>query len=292
VPARLAHGERQRVPPGEPAQLDHRWGDRRVHEQLGGRSAADPSGLHDDQPVGEGDHALHPVLGEDDGGAEVVDEAGEHPQHVLGGRRVQGGRRLVEDQHPRVHGEHGPDRDALLLATGQGPQRPRPELGDAEHVERLLDAAAHRLPPQTELLHPVGELVLHDLGHEARQRVLPDVPDQVRQLPRRPPCDALAAQQDVSTQMAAGEVRDQAVDAGQQRRLPRPGAAGDEDQLGLGDPQVGHLQGRAVLPVVGEADVPPLDHDVAPCLGAAPDRPVVPPAAAPTSGPGPGSASG
>ena len=64
-------------------------------------------------------------------------------------------------------------------------QRPVPQVGEAEQVERLLDAAAHDVRRQADRLHAVGELVLDHVGDEAGQRVLRDDADDVGELARR-----------------------------------------------------------------------------------------------------------
>ncbi len=143
------------------------------------------------QPVRERDHPLHPVLGDQHGQPQVVHQPGQHAEHVLGGGRVEGRGRLVEHQQPGVHRQHGPDRHPLLLTARERRQRPGAQVGDAQHVEGLLDPPPHGLAVQAELLHAVGQLVLDGLGDEAGERVLPDVPDEVGELARRPAADAL-----------------------------------------------------------------------------------------------------
>ena len=190
-----------------------------------------------------------------------MDQAGDRGEHVLGRRRVEGRGGLVEDQHARVGGEHRPDGDALLLAAGEGAQVARAQVGDAEQVERLLDPAAHRLRSGAELLHAVGELLLDRVGDEPGERVLADVPDEVRPLARRLVDDAAPVEQDVAGEDPAGEARHQAGDDAEQRGLADAGAAGDEDQLALLEGEVDVAQ-HLVL-VVAEADVAQLDHAVA-----------------------------
>ncbi len=51
-----------------------------------------------DHPVGELGDAFEPVLGEDHGHAEVVDEPGDGGEDLLGRRRVEGRRGLVEHE--------------------------------------------------------------------------------------------------------------------------------------------------------------------------------------------------
>ena len=133
-----------------------------------------------DDGVGVLEDPLDPVLGDDDGDGEVVHETGDRGEHVLGARGVQGRGRLVEDDDPGVGGEHRPDGDPLLLATGQLPQGGAAQVGDAQHVERLLDPLAHRRRAESELLHAVGQLLLDGVGDEAGERVLPTTPTRSR----------------------------------------------------------------------------------------------------------------
>ena len=81
-------------------------------------------------------------------------------EHLFGAGRVERGGRLVEHEHLRVRGEHRADRDALQLPGRELVQRAVAEVGEAEQVERLLDALAHHVGRDRELLHAVGELFL------------------------------------------------------------------------------------------------------------------------------------
>ena len=93
----------------------------------------------------------------------------------------------------------------------------------------------------------VGELVLDGVGDEAGDRVLADEADDVGQLARRMVAGVAAVDRHGPGQQTAGEVRHQAVDGSQQRRLARAGAADDEAELALGDREVDVAQ-RSVGP--------------------------------------------
>ena len=201
--AGVAHREGQRLPPGEAAEVDQRRRDRRVGEDRAGVVDAEAALAGDERdPVGERHDALEPVLGQEHGQAEVVDEPGDRGEDVLGRGRVEGRGGFVEHQHARVRGEHRPDGHPLLLAAGQAAQGAGAEVGDAEQVERLLDPAAHRLGGRAELLHAVGQLLLDRVGDEPGERVLADVADEVRPLARRLLDDARAVEQDVAGEHA------------------------------------------------------------------------------------------
>ncbi len=64
-------------------------------------------------------------------------------------------------------------------------QRSVAQLGDAEEIQCLLDAVAHDVGGQAELLHRVGQLLLDGVGGESRERVLGDEAHDVGQLARR-----------------------------------------------------------------------------------------------------------
>ena len=149
TPPGVAHGERERLPAGRPAELDDRRDDRRVRQHLGRLADQEPAVAGEQRdPVGERQHPLEPVLGQEHRQPGVVHEAGQRRQHVFGGRRVERGGGLVEDEQPGVHRQHRPDRHPLLLAPRQGAQVSGAQVGDAQQVEGLLDPAAHRGPGQ------------------------------------------------------------------------------------------------------------------------------------------------
>ena len=185
-------------------------------------------------------------------------ESGQGGEHLLGGGRVERRGRLVEHQHPRMHGQHRSDRDPLLLAAGQGAQVTVPQVGDAEQVEGLLDPPAHGVGSEAELLHAVGELLLDGVGDEAGSRVLADVADQVGALARRLVDDRATVDQDVAGQGAAGEARHQPGHDAEQGGLADAGAPGDDDQLALVEGQVDVSEDRTVA--VPEPDTAQLDH--------------------------------
>ena len=187
------------------------------------------------------DRVLHdpfePVLGEEHGEAEIVDEAGQDREHVLGRAGIERRGRLVEHEHARRRREHRTDRDALRFAGRQRAERAPAQRGDAEQVEHVLDPAAHHVGRDAEVLHRVRELVLDGVGDEARGRVLTDHTDTIGQLPGRrhggDPVDG-----DAPEQRAAGEVGDEPVHRAQQRRLAGTGLADDEEEVALVDREV------------------------------------------------------
>ncbi len=230
-------------------------------EDLGGRAVHDGAvaGQIGD-PVGVLDHAFQAVFGEQDGHSEVVHQPGDRGEHLLGSRRVERGGRLVQDQYPGVRGQHRTDGDALLLAAGQLVQRAVAQVGETEQVEGLLDALAHHLRWNGQLLHPVGEFLLHRVGDEAGQRVLPHHPDHVGQFTRRVVRGVPAVDGDPAAQGAAGEVRHQTVHGAEQGRLADTRPADHQAEFALRDVQVDVAQDGGVTALVHHADPVESDH--------------------------------
>ncbi len=211
--------------------------------------------------VGVLDDPLQPVLGHQHGGAEVVHQPLEDGQHLLGRARVERRGRLVQDQDARVHGEHRADRDALLLPAGEGAQRAVAQVGEAEQVEGLLHPAAHDVAGQSQRLHAVGEFVLHRVGDEVCQRVLPHGADQVGEFARPVLAGVPAADGDPAVQHPAGEVRHQAADRPQQGGLAGARRPHQQAEFTLGDGEVDPAQrGRGGL-LVPDGDLLEGDHD-------------------------------
>ena len=88
-----------------------------------------------------------------------------------------------------------------------------------------------------ELLHPVRELFLDDVGDESGERILTDDADDIGELAGRMGRGVAAVDGDPALEDAAGEVRDEPVDRAEQRRLPGARAADDQAELAFVDPQ-------------------------------------------------------
>lgn len=235
--AGVADRQGERGPAREAAQGDHRRMDRGDGHDL--RRGADDRGRarrrQQQDPVGVLDDPLQPVLRHEHGRAQVVDQPLEDREDLLGRRRVQRGRRLVQHQHLRVRGQHRADRHPLLLAAGQRRDRPVAELVQPQQVQGLLHPAAHHRWWQAQRLHAVGELVLDHIRHEVRERVLAHRAHHVRELPRPVRTRVTARDRDTAAQGAAREVRDQPAHGPQQGGLPDPGRADQQRQLALRD---------------------------------------------------------
>ena len=114
-------------------------------------------------------------------------------------------------------------------------QRAVPEVGEPEQVESLLDALAHDVGGDRELLHAVRELFLERVGDAAGERILRDDAHDVGELAWRMGARVAPVDGDPAAQLAAGEVRDQTVDRAEQRRLPASGGADHHAELAGGD---------------------------------------------------------
>ena len=122
-------------------------------------------------------------------------------------------------------------------------------VGQPEEVERLLDALAHHVGRQRELLHPVRELFLDGVGDESGERVLADDADDVGELTRRVRARFATVDEHAAREVAAGEVGDQPVDRAEQRRLADARPADDEHELAFGDREVDVAEhGRVARP--------------------------------------------
>ena len=267
MPPGVADVQRQRRPTGRAAELDDRGHHRRARQDRGGVPHLDASpAAQQAGPVGERDDPLEAVLGQQHGDAEVAHQAGQRGEHLLGGGGVERGGGLVEDEQARVHGQHGAEGHPLLLTPGEGAQVPGAQVGDAEEVQRLLDPASHRAGGETELLHPVGQLLLHRVGDEARGGVLADVADRVRALAGRGAHHAPPVEAHVALEHAAGEPGHETGDHAEQGGLADPGRSRDEDQLPLLHHQVDAVEHRRRRGgvghpgVVAQRDPVELDH--------------------------------
>ncbi len=199
-------------------------------------------GLHQHGPVRERRGPLEPVLGEEDGGAEIVVEAHEGGEHVVGALRVELRRRLVEDEGLGTGGECARDHAPLPLAAREGGRVTIAQVGDAEGVEHLLDAAAHRLLREAEVLEHEREVTLHVIDDELRFRVLGDEPHDVGQLPRVVGARGAAEDLDLTAEPSAARVRDESVHCAQHRALARARRADHEEQLARRDLEVDLLE--------------------------------------------------
>jgi hypothetical protein len=121
---------------------------------LGGLLGAEPGGLaveddlagaQTDDPVGEIDGQLHLVQGGDDGEVILGGDLPQQVDDVAGRYRVEGGDRLIGEQHLRVLHECAGDRDPLLLTAGERVGALVGAVGQTDPVEFLEGFAADGL---------------------------------------------------------------------------------------------------------------------------------------------------
>ncbi len=234
----------------------------------GGRAG----GGKQDDLVGVLDDAFQAVFGQQDRRPEVMDQPLEHGEDLLGRGRIEGRRRLVQDQHLGVRGEYRADRHPLHLAAGERGEGPLAQVGQTQQVQRLLDTAAHHVRGEAQRLHTVGQLVLDGVGDEMGQRVLAHCADDIGQFARRVGAGVPAVDGDPAAQGAAGEMRDEPADGLEQGGLADAGGADQQAQLALGNGQVDALDGgRGGVPV-GDRDLLEPDQRLGSFVNGAADR--------------------
>ncbi|RPK52766.1 hypothetical protein EES37_02495 [Streptomyces sp. ADI91-18] len=260
--AGVADGEGEGGPAGEAAQGHHRGVDRGDlhHPGRGAQERRCARGREEEDLVRVLDDAFQTVFRHQDGGAQVVDQALEHRQDLLGRRRVQRRGGFVQDQHLRVRGQDRADRDPLLLAPREGGDGAVAQFVQAQQVQGLLDPAPHHGGGQAQGLHAVRQLVLDDVRHEVRQRVLAHRADDVGEFARPVGAGVAARDRDPAPQGAPGEVRDQARHRAEQRGLAHARRADEEGQLPFREGEVRVPEGGRGGAVVRHRHLFEADH--------------------------------
>ena len=165
------HGARtalDRDPVAQPDELAHERRGRRGVQLRRGGDLVEPAGVHDTHPVGDRQRLLLVVGDEEGGGADVDLDPADLVAQLHPDLGVEGGQRLVEQQHGGLDRERPGQRDPLLLATGElvgvavllGA-----ETDQVEHVAGPRPALGARPAPQ---LEPEGHVVEHrQVGEQA-----------------------------------------------------------------------------------------------------------------------------
>ena len=91
--------------------------------------------------------------------------------------RVESRGRLVEDQHRRVHRQHGGDRDALALTQRQVMGHPGAHAGHADGLEGTLDAMVDLSLWHAHVDRAEGDVLAHGRAEELVVGILEDQPD-------------------------------------------------------------------------------------------------------------------
>ena len=113
-------------------------------ELRGRRQLLEPAGVHDADPVGDGERLLLVVGDEQRGRADVELDPADLVAQLDPHLGVEGRQRLVEQQHRRLDGERPGQRDPLLLAAGELVGVAVLVLAEADEVEHVPGALAPR----------------------------------------------------------------------------------------------------------------------------------------------------
>ena len=201
-----------------------------------GRAVCDDlPAVHHDGAVGIGEDVLEPVLGDDDGRAELGVDLAHGIEKIARGDGVKLARRLVEDQHLRLHRHDGSEIQKLLLPAGErGHIAVEPVLnaeiaGHFRHTRahgRLV--AAETFEPERELVPDLvrDDLIVRVLHHEADLRGLV-APGYLRE--RR------AAEENLAAAFAVR--REHRFEMAQQRGLAAAGASAEHEKFPRADAQ-------------------------------------------------------
>jgi hypothetical protein len=172
---------------------------------------------HRPDPIDEGRDAFNSMLGHDGCHAKLRDEPHHDLDDILGGLRIELRSGLVEHERRGMHDEGRRDGDSLPFTAGERGNRTAPELVNADLVEHFLDPLAHQRPRQSEILEPEGQLRFHVLEDELRVWVLKHKPDLAGELPGRMVPGIEAINENTAMELASGAMRNQPVEAAQQR---------------------------------------------------------------------------
>ena len=246
--------------PGECGDLRRSQAERRElvdrAEHLGRRSLQhDPTGVEHDDPVGEASQGLDVMLGDDDRHPCVPIEPVGDGEHVGRPGWIQVRRRLVHDQHPRLHREHGGDRHSLLLATRQGQRRALLEPDEPDRRQRAIDAARHLVGRHRQTFEAERDLVGDGRLAQLELGIVEHDADGPRHLPDRCRRRILARHDDRALDVRREQLRDDPVEGQGQGRLAGPVQADDADRLSSPDAKVHAAERRRVGSRVRDAQV-------------------------------------
>ena len=137
-------------------------GRRRIATEPVGRALGDDLAADDDRhPIGEDLGLVHVVGGEEDRLAQRP-QVGDHVPGSAASRRVEPGRRLVEEEQLRVADQRQGDVEAALLAAGEPRHASLGLLLEADQADRLGDVARGAVVAGEQLERlPDGELGSH-----------------------------------------------------------------------------------------------------------------------------------
>ncbi len=184
-------------------------------------------------------------------------EVAHHVQYLVDQLGIERGRRLVEQDHFRLHGHRSCNRDALLLTAGQLRGSLADVLRQVDLFERQRGARASRVARQTEhALWSSRDIVqraqvreqVEALKHETEAAALPRELGFWQRTATRRRTDALPAKAD-----RAAVRRFQIVDTAQQRRLARPRRPDQHHRLPVPDLERDRWQDDLVVEALVQA---------------------------------------
>ena len=218
-------------------------------------------GVADDRAPIECDHAIRraqaafeAVLGEQDRRPPLLVEPAQQREQLVAGDRVELRGRLVEREQPRAPGECGAERDTLELAAREIDRRALEQRLDAERERDLLDPAGRRDGAVPAILERERQLRADRAHHDLGLGILEQRADLAGERRRAVLAQIHAADLGAAVEVPAVEVRHEAGRDAEQRRLARRGAAGEHDELALGDLERQLAQRGRRRPRVGVGD--------------------------------------
>ncbi len=194
--------------------------------QVRGRAA-----LHVQDPIGAQLEGLLDAVLDDDHGAALVGHPPQDGQQLRGGRGVQVGQWLVHDVELRPHHQDAAHGHQLTLTARQRGRLPARQVTDAGPLEDLADPVADGLPGHRQVLGPEGQLRLDRRTDDLSRRILQDGADDLRQVAQAELGHGTTFDADLAVDCAVVGVRDEAVDAADERALAAAGRPGHEEDL-------------------------------------------------------------
>ena len=210
--------------------------------------------------------AVHPaedrriVFGTQDGGPgprELVEEVGDR----RGPRRIELGRRFVEDQDTGAHRHDARDRHALLFAAGQGEWLAVGEVADRQAGQRGVDPSVHLVARHAQVLEAERELLADGLlrGRQLVRGCREDDPDLAEERAGRGGRRVGAFDDHPTVELGPDDARDEPGRGERQGRFPGARPAVDADPLAATDRQVDPLE--AVLAPSRISDAETFDQE-------------------------------
>jgi hypothetical protein len=166
---------------------------------------------------------------------------------------VELGSRLVEQQQPRLEDEHRGQADALELAARELGHAPIRQVARTDRLERRPGSPCDLRRRGSDVLEPEGNLRLDPREDDLILWILEERCHRPGKLRRPGPPRVVSCDLDLARELAAVEVRHQAGQRAEQRRLARAGWAHQGDDLALPDLQR-HVTDRRLRSGVGERE--------------------------------------